>query len=64
MLTFFNAVQRRKPNQAARAANSIHHLITSINAGGAVDAFHLSAVPDIDAGWADTDAFEAINAIA
>src|SRR5207244_13552562 len=40
------------------------HRAARVNEGGAVNAFHLQAVSDVDAGRADRDTLAAINAIA
>src|SRR6188768_1611926 len=50
-------------DQAGGAADLLHHRVTSIDAGGAIDAFHLCAVTDVDTRWTDCDALTAIYAI-
>ena len=59
-----DAVERGVANQAARPADLVHDRVTGVDAGGAVHAFHLRAVADIDAGRADRDALLAVDAIA
>ena len=59
-----NAVERGVADEAARRADLVHHRVAGIHAGGAVDAFHLGAVADVDAGGADRHALVAGHAIA
>src|SRR6266542_1495272 len=61
---FLNAVERGETNQPARAVDLLHHGVAGVDAGGAVDAFHLRAISDVDASRTHGDALAAVNAIA
>ena len=52
-LASFNAVERGIANQTARHANLGHNVIAGVHAGGAMDAFHLGAIANVDAGGTD-----------
>ena len=41
-----------------------HDVITGVDAGSAVDAFHLKAVSNVDSSGADGDTFVAIDTVA
>ena len=42
----------------------LHNVIARINASGAIGAFELCTVANVYAGWANTHAFKAVDAIA
>src|ERR1051326_3873296 len=58
------AVGGRVTNEAAGPAEPVHHGVAGVDAGGAMDAFHLGAVADVDAGGAHGDALAAADAVA
>src|ERR1019366_4607029 len=60
----FDAIERGVADEAARRADFGHHVVAGIHAGGAVDALHLRAVADVNAGRADGNAVVAGDAIA
>lgn len=51
-------------DQAARPADPVHDAVAGVDAQPALDAFELQPVPDVDAGRADRDALEAVDAVA
>ena len=63
-LAALDPVERRVANEPARVADFVHDIITSIDARGAVYAFHLGSITDVDTGRTNAHALEAINAIA
>ena len=62
-LAFFNSIQRREADQTMWTFDLFHYLITGIDTSGAVDAFHLGAVADVNPGGAHGDAVFAVNAV-
>ena len=56
-------LDRVKPDQIAREADLIHHLVTGIDAKPAANAFHLQAITNINSGRADIDTGMTINAV-
>ena len=63
-LALFDSVQGGVADEAAGSANFVHDRVASINAGGAMDAFHLGAVANINASGTNGRALAAINAVA
>src|SRR6185369_11081144 len=63
-LAALDAVQAGIANQPAPLAHFVHDAVAGVDAGGAMDAFHLRAIADVDAGGADGDALAALDAIA
>ncbi len=51
-------------DQAPGAAELAHHSVAGVDAEPALDAAEIGAVPDVDAGRADMDALQALDAIA
>src|SRR5690606_16318891 len=50
-----DAAIRGVANQAFVEADALHDVVAGVDAGGAVDAFQLRAVADVDAGRTDFD---------
>jgi hypothetical protein len=59
-----DVVERSEANQPARPVDFLHHRVAGVDAGGTIDAFHLRAVADVDAGRAHHHALAAGDAIA
>src|SRR5262249_23630057 len=50
--------------QPRRPANLVHHGVAGVDAEAALNASELCAIPNVDAGWADSHTLIAIDAIA
>src|SRR5205085_6718190 len=64
LLATFHAVLRSIADESARTFYLVHDRIAGVDACGAMHAFHLRAVANVDAGRAHRDAGVAVHAIA
>ena len=63
LLTLVDAVVRRVTNQSFGTTDLGHDHVAGVDAGGAVHAFHLGPVADVNAGGTDGNAQVAIDAV-
>ena len=58
-----DVVERGEADEAARTPDLVHDGVAGVDAGGAVHAFHLCAVANVDAGGTDGDTLAASDAV-